>query len=1068
MDREGCTTAGRPPRLAWRLLLLWLLVLGLPLTAVAQTDTGRITGVITDSTGGVLPGVTVSAKAEGATAQHSAVTDSNGRYVIDKLAPGPYEVTFELAGFTNQTSKVVVAAGQPVNVEIKLQVAGRAEAVQVTGTLIPRPSLEAMSPVTTLEVEELTYRGMTRVEDLLSSLPQVFTAQNSTVSNGSSGTATVDLRGLGSNRTLVLIDGRRMGAGDAFSTASDLNFIPSALVKRVDVLTGGASSTYGADAVAGVVNFVLDKDFVGFKGGVELSKYQHNNNNAIAQAINQKKGFPVAQGSMWNSGPTDFNLALGGKFADGKGHAAVYLDYRSTDAITKDARDYTNCSVLGLNATGPACGGSGTWPAGRFLVYPAVGSKTADYVLDLNSPTGDQLRKRVSATDAYNYAPSNFMQRPDKRWASGGFLDYTWNKKAHAYAEIMFMNDQTDAQIAPSGDFGNSSSLNCDNPMLSAQERKLICTDMGYGPHDMATVIIYRRNVEGGGRVSQLNHTDFRMSWGLKGDLNSVWSYDVYALQAQVNSPQSYANDLNANNIQDALIVDGTPGVPSTWTCRSGNTGCVPWNIFTKNSVTREALDYLQLSEVLNSGTRTRMANAKLLADFKDYGIVSPWATEGIKVALGGEYRQEYLFVHPDLPFMQALGAGSGGPTLPVEGTYNVKEFFVEGLFPIAQDAPAAKDVSLEVGYRLSDYSSTGRHPTYKVQGSWAPTRDVKVRLGFNRATRSPNINELFVPQGLGLGGSIDPCSGDKPAATQAQCAKMGVSAFQYGNVPPNPAQQYNTISGGNPGLAPEVADTWTGGLVITPRKLLAGFTLALDYYRIKINDTIGSLGSNDIENQCAATGNPLLCSLVHRDRFGTTWATNQGYVITTNQNVGKRNAEGVDVNATYTHSLGNAGLFTVNMIGTVLRKQEIDTGLYAYDCVGYFGNTCGNPAPTWRHLARFSWETPFKVVVSVGWRMIGAVTVDEASANPALSNPDNVVLDKINKIDVIPAIHYMDIGATFKLTKAIQLVGGINNIFDKEPPLGVGQSNNDYAAGFYGTYDSLGRYLHASLQFTF
>jgi len=254
---------------------------------------------------------------------------------------------------------------------------------------------------------------------------------------------------------------------------------------------------------------------------------------------------------------------------------------------------------------------------------------------------------------------------------------------------------------------------------------------------------------------------------------------------------------------------------------------------------------------------------------------------------------------------------------------------------------------------------------------------------------------------------------------------------------------------------------------VITP-KALSGFTAAFDYYTIKIKNTIGTLGSNDILNQCAATGNPLLCGLVHRDKFGTTWATNAGYVTTTNQNVGKRNVEGIDVNTTYAKPLGGAGLFTVNLIGTYLSQEGIDTGLYAYDCVGYFGNTCGNPAPKWRHLARFSLDTKFKTTISVGWRMIGAVTVDDANPNPALSNPDNLALDKVNNIDKIPAFHYMDLGATWKMTRNAQLVLGVNNLFDKEPPLAVGQSNNDYAAGFYGTYDSLGRFFHTSLQFKF
>ena len=477
MERVGLVTAGR-----LRVFLLLLLVVALPLTAMAQTGTGRITGVVTDSTGGVLPGVTISVKGPD-NAVRSTVSDSNGKYLIEKLAPGSYTLTFDLAGFATQSSTVVVVAGQPAAVETKLQIGGRTEAVQVTGTLIPRPTLEAMSPVTTLEIEELTYRGINRVEDLLTSLPQVFVAQNSSVSNGASGTATVDLRYLGTNRTLVLIDGRRMASGDSFATAADLNFIPSALVKRVDVLTGGASSTYGADAVAGVVNFVLDRDFTGFRGGVEYSGFQHNNTNALADSINAAKGFSIVKGSRFNDGPIDWNIAFGSKFADGKGHASFYLDYRKTNSINKDQRDYTNCSLSTL--TNPiACGGSSTIPGGRFIVSPktdaegnpvvisapgvtpVVYATGGNYTLDLGTGL---LRPRVSS-DVYNYAPRNFMQRPDQRWAGGAFLNYDLNKYVQIYGDVMFMDDTTDAQIAESGDFANTTQVNCNNPLLTAAE----------------------------------------------------------------------------------------------------------------------------------------------------------------------------------------------------------------------------------------------------------------------------------------------------------------------------------------------------------------------------------------------------------------------------------------------------------------------------------------------------------------------------------------------------------------------------------------------------------------------
>jgi outer membrane receptor protein involved in Fe transport len=236
-----------------------------------------------------------------------------------------------------------------------------------------------------MDPEQITYRGLTRVEDILTSLPQIFNAQNSTISNGASGTATVDLRYLGPNRTLVLIDGRRMSSGDAFATAADLNFIPSALVKRVDVLTGGASSVYGADAVAGVVNFILDKQFVGLKGGIQFDGFQHNNNNAIMQAAQAAKGFASPTGSNWNWGSVDANVAMGGKFADDKGHASIYLDYRQTSAFLKAERDYTACSV-GAGATGPICSGSSTIPNGRFLVFDADFNSKGDYTLDTSGP----------------------------------------------------------------------------------------------------------------------------------------------------------------------------------------------------------------------------------------------------------------------------------------------------------------------------------------------------------------------------------------------------------------------------------------------------------------------------------------------------------------------------------------------------------------------------------------------------------------------------------------------------------------------------------------------------------
>jgi outer membrane receptor protein involved in Fe transport len=435
-------------------------------------------------------------------------------------------------------------------------------------------------------------------------------------------------------------------------------------------------------------------------------------------------------------------------------------------------------------------------------------------------------------------------------------------------------------------------------------------------------------------------------------------------------------------------------------------------------------------------------------------------------MAVGAEYRTEYLNYETDYAYQQQWGAGQGGPQLPVSGDYNVKEFFVEGLVPLVQDARGAKDLSLELGYRYSDYSNTGGWPTYKIQGSWAPMSPLKFRLGYNRATRSPNIVELYTPQSLGLNGTQDICAGPNPSYTREQCARTGVTAAQYGNVLPNPADQYNSFDGGNPDLEPETANTYTVGIVVAPSG--TGFTTTLDYFNIRIDNTIGTLLPDDVVQQCAETGNPTLCNLVHRDVAGTLWLFTTGYTIDTNQNVGKRWSEGIDLTVGYVKSLGDKGSFTANLIASYIFSQRINTGLYEYDCATYFGNQCGVPVPTWRHLARFAWQAPFKTTFSLTWRLIGPVTNDDGSPNPAIGDPGNVETLKINDIYEIPTYNYWDISAAYQLTKNYQIVGGLNNLFDKEPPLSPGMSPNDYGTGWYGTYDPLGRYFFMGVQVTF
>jgi iron complex outermembrane receptor protein len=938
------------------------------------------------------------------------------------------------------------------------------EEVTVTGTMIPRKDLTSLSPVAVVTPDEVTTQPASRIEDLIQQLPQVFAAQNSTISNGASGTATVDLRYLGPTRTLPLLNGRRMASGDAFATSPDLNFIPTALVKRVDVLTGGASSVYGADAVSGVVNFVMDTEFEGFRGEVHWNGFQHNNNDATAASINQARNFSYPTGSIWNYGGANFNLAVGGKFGDGKGHATAYVDYRDIGSITKDQRDYTNCSVSSLGATGPACGGSSTSPTGRFFTDDGR-SWTVD------PTTGNTFIPWNTSKYAFNFAPYNFMQRNDRRWSGGGFAHYKFSDAIEPYAEVMLMDDYSDAQIAPSGDFGNTLTINCDNPMMSEQERAIVCTNNGYGPSDTAGLQILRRNVEGGPRANQIRHTNWRLLGGMRGDINPTWSYDVYGMVAQVSSPQNYVNDLSVSRIADALNVVGTPGDPSTWSCASGNAGCVPWDVFSKGGVTQAAAGYISLPLILDSGTQTKVFNGTLRADLGRSGVKLASATEGLSIALGVEAREESLYVKPDDNYALGNGAGQGGPTLPVSGSYTTREAFGEALIPLVQDRSGAQDLSLELGYRFANYKAEGQgaknNSSYKTLLSWAPVGGFKLRGGFNRAVRSPNVQELFAPQGLGLGGSEDICAGASPAYTSAQCQNTGMTAAQYGRVSENSAGQYNTFGGGNPDLNVETAKTWTGGFVWTP-KSVTGLALTADYYDIKIDSTIGNLPADSIVKTCAVTGDPTLCGLVHRDQFGSLWRTPNGYTITTNQNIGKLRARGIDASASYPWNLGSAGFINFAIIGSSMLESRLTNPLLNYDCAGYFGNTCGDPSPGWRHRARVTWNTNFKASFTLGWRFTSHVTVDAASPESDLGNPGAIDQYKANGSYDIPAYNFFDVVAGYSVTPKLRLTAGCNNILDKEPPLGSGFTGNDYGPGFHGTYDPLGRSVYANLQFEF
>ncbi len=981
------------------------------------------------------------------------------------------------------------AADQPTTVED----------VVVTGSRIPQPNLTQTSPVSTIGAKDVKVSGATRVEDVVNHLPQAFAAQNSTVSNGSSGTATVNLRGIGTSRTLVLIDGRRLGPGDPGQPFADLNNIPAQLVERIDVVTGGASAVYGSDAVAGVVNFIMKKNFEGLQIDINHSFYQHNNHNDAVKALvagrqaTNPAQYQVPADNISTGDQTDVNVTMGANTPDGKGNVEAYFGYRNIKPVLQKDYDYSACS-LGTAGSFFACQGSQTAAPADIVPSGGLG-------FDGNGtgwvPNSSGVLHAATANDQFNFAPYNYYQRPDERYSGGAYAHYEVNPMLDAYAQFMFMDDNSQAQIAPSGVFGLNIAMPCDSPVLSADEVNKFCgptvdqdaatpgvqpcvdaDPVRPGIQCNANLQVFRRNQEGGGRQDNRRHTDYRIVLGAKGDLNKSWSYDIYGLYNQTQLTENYQHEFSNKATANALniVTDNRAGSPTFGqaVCNSVITGvdlkCVPYNIFGTGPVTQAALNYLQAPGFQEATLSEQVVSASVVGKLGDYGIKSPFAEEGVTVALGGEYRREALDWKVDLEFSTGDLAGQGGPTIPDSGSYNVKEYFGEARIPIIQNASLAKDVSIDVGYRSSDYSSSGQATTYKIEGNWSPVDDIRFRASYNKAVRAPNINELFAPSAIGLDGSADPCAGAAPTQTQAQCANQGVSAAQYGHIAANPAGQYNGKLGGNIGLKPEEAKTKTIGVVLTPT-MIPGFNMTVDYYDILVDKTIATIGEDKILTVCGQTGSAGLCSLIHRQPgTGSLWLNNTGFVEDTTLNTGSVHARGYDIQANYRLNLDTLGMADMghvdfNLIGSHLDKFHVvplpGTTVGAFDCQGTYGPSCkafgGGPRPKWRHQMRATWATPWNVNAAVTWRHVGTVT-QEANVTTRADN-------------VLPNMDYFDLSANWKVMDRLELRAGVNNVFDKDPPLiGAGHLNGGPLNGNTapGTYDALGRFFFMGVTATF
>lgn len=909
------------------------------------------------------------------------------------------------------------------------------ERIEVTGSRIKRTDMESSSPVHITSSEEIKLSGFTRIEDMLNSLPMIEAGQTAFQSNGASGTASLDLRGMGASRTLVLVNGRRLQPGGVYSQSPDINQIPAALVKRVEVLTGGGSSTYGADAVAGVVNFVMDTDFEGFEFTVGAAGYQHDNNNSYIQNLMDEKNFDYPTGGSGIDGKSyNFDLTMGSDFADDKGHAVAYATYRKTNELRQEARDYSSCA---LNSAGTACGGSGNAIIPNFYLggvsNGAFDWGNWDY---LTLTEGSNFQPSVG--NQYNYAPVNHFMRPDERISLGAFIDYEINENAHPFLEISYMNDRTVAQIAESGTFFAETYI-LPVSQLNADQQMYLSDNLGLGPGDEFATYIGKRNVEGGPRSSNITSNSFRIVTGINGDINDNWFYETSFQYGVTNSTAAYLNDFFAPRIATAVNDEAC----------AADSECIPYDVFTYQGVTSEAAASLTGTAILTGHTTEMVLNGYVSGEL-DFTL--PSADTPLAVVIGAEYREEKFSRLSDEVFAKGLLLGQGGATSSIDGKYDVTEIFGELSIPLVEDAAFAKSLTLELGGRYSDYNTSGGEPTYKVALDWGITEDWTVRGSVNRSVRAPNVANLFSPQTQGLWGGSDPCAGATPAYTAAQCANTGVTASQYGNITASPASQYNGLFGGNPELQPEVSDSIALGIVANP---LDNLNFTIDYWDITVEEVIGSVGAERTVEQCGLTGDSAYCDNVVRSGSGSLWLGTAGYVQATSINLSSMNFAGVDVTANYTlEALG--GTWTSSLVGTFMTKKEFEPlpGVpdATYDCVGNIDNGCF-AQPEWRHTAKLSYDMDTFWTASVIWRYYGEVSYSE--------DTDELVGDGIS------AQSYIDLKAAFDVTDNVGVLVGVNNVLDEEPPMvgGTLSTNGNAIAGFY---DTLGRYLHASVTVKF
>jgi len=993
-----------------------------------------------------------------------------------------------------------VQTAQAAQAQAQAQVEEELEEIVVTGSRLAGTNITSPVPVVQVGSEEIEARGVIRVEDMLNILPSVIAGQTSEVSNGATGTSNLNLRGLGATRTLVLIDGKRLPFGSSLTSPANLDIIPSRLVERVDIVTGGASAVYGSDAVAGVANFILKRDFEGVEIDGQVGFNHNRNNNSFMEEVLGKSGLE-SPSSNADGRDVFATLTLGSNTADNKGNVTAFISYQNQNTTLQGNRDISACALFAPGSVLPgdvdvndvACVGSSNFR--RFT--PTLPNEEGEAIpFDVFQQDDGTLVPFVNSPDTtFNFGPPNFFQRPSERFTLNGKGHYEITDNMEVFADLTFMNNNTDAQIAPSATFNRPLDVNCNNPLLFSADTnfpedslaggrdnlfELFRCDEVLAARDQAMAMGNAnftnpvtgqevsvtdidvpftnsfRNVEGDPRSLEFDVTTWRIVTGFRGSLMDTFDWELFGQFSRTVDQRISTGDLNIPRVQDALFVIEDPTNPGNLICdpaRDPADGCVPFNIFDRSPegnalITQEAIDFVQGVGIVNGKTEQQIVGGTIQGDLTEYGLASPFAQQGVSALLGWEYRQDKLSRQPD-DISQISGgrglSGVGGGTLPVEGKLQVAEIFMETQIPIVQDKPFLKDLSLNGAYRRSFYTTKGQDTfidefvsndfgtdTFFVGGSWTPTNDIRLRAQFQRTIRAPTVIDLFTGANTGLFGmSGDPCAGANPERTLEECARTGVTPGQFGNIPEQPAQQFNLVSGGNSQLEPEVSDTITLGGVFTPR-FVPGLSIAVDYFNIEIEEAIGVIPPATSVTRCLDSGDPRFCDLIQRDRFGSLFLDNSNFegVRATNVNIATLETKGVDINAQYSLDLNDLGLNDLGSLNFDYNATVVTTfeniplpGANVIDCKGKFDSgTCTTPQPEYAHRLLTTWNISGPLQLTTTWRFVGSTDFNGTAPSP---------ID-----EKLESRNYLDLVIRYQMTDNLMFRLGSNNLLGKDAPI--------------------------------